>query len=76
MTSTNTNMASIAKGIDNQLDFVSPANDKARVRVLRDFISREDMDQGPQQRQFLDKMDPNARAGLYVALTALEAAVT
>jgi hypothetical protein len=71
----NTNLAAIVKGIDNVIDFTTPGTDKLKVRALRDFISNEDMN-GSQPRMFLDKMDPSARAGLYVALTALEAAVT
>lgn len=75
MATQNTQMANIVKGIDNQIDFTTPATDKLKVRALRNFISNENMN-ASELRMFLDKMDPNARAGLYVALTALEAAVT
>jgi hypothetical protein len=68
-------MAAIVKGIDNQIDFTTPGTDKLKVRALRDFISHENHN-ASESRMNLDKMDPNARAGLYVALTALEAAVT
>lgn len=68
-------MAAIVKGIDNVIDFTTPGTDKLKVRALRDFISMEDANQST-LRMYLDKMDPMARAGLYVALTALEAAVT
>jgi hypothetical protein len=73
--STNTNMAANVKGMDNPIDFTTPATDKLKVRALRDFISQEDMNVGT-SRLWLDKMDPAARNGLYVMLTALEAAVT
>lgn len=75
MTTVNPNMAAIVKGIDNVIDFTTPGTDKLRVRALRDMISREDSNQ-TDLRMYLDKMDPMCRAGLYVALTALEAAVT
>lgn len=75
MAEQNTKMAVIAKGIENQIDFTTPATDKLKVRALRDFISNENMDQS-EMRMNLDKMDPSARASLYVVLTALENAVT
>lgn len=75
MTSQNPNLANLAKGIENQIDFATPATDKLKVRALRDFISNEEMNQS-ELRMHLDKMDPQARIGLYVALTALENAVT
>lgn len=74
MASTNPNMAAIVKGLTNPVDFTTPATNKLKVRALRDFIDNEMMNQS-EQRLFMDKMDPAARAGLYVALTALEAAV-
>ena len=75
MASPNPSMAALAKGIENQIDFTTPGTDKLKVRALRDFISNEEMNQS-ELRMYLDKMDPHARAGLWVALTALEAAVT
>jgi hypothetical protein len=72
--STNQYLAQQAAGIENQIDFSTPTTNKGKVRALRDMISNEEMDQSS-LRMFLDKMDPNARIGLYVALTALEAAV-
>lgn len=75
MASPNPNMAALRKGIENQIDFTTPATNKLKVRALRDFIENEERNQN-ELRMFLDKMDPNARAGLSVALTALEAAVT
>lgn len=75
MASQNPNMAALAKGIENQIDFTTPATNKLKVRALRDFISNEEMNQS-ELRQYLDKMDSHARAGLYVALTSLEAAIT
>ena len=73
--STNNNMAANVKGMDNPVDFTTPGTDKLKVRALRDFISQEDMNAGT-SRLWLDKMDPSTRNGLYVMLTALEAAVT
>ena len=75
MASQNPTLAQQALGIDNQIDFTTPATNKLKVRALRDFISNEEMNQS-ELRMFLDKMDPTARLGLYVALTALEAAVS
>lgn len=75
MPSMNPTLAAQAKGIENQIDFTTPVGDKAKVRALRDFISNEEMGQS-ELRMFFDKMDPQARIGLYVALTALETAVT
>lgn len=74
MASPNPTLAQQATGIDNQIDFTTPATNKLKVRALRDFISNEEMNQG-ELRMYIDKMDPAARVGLYVALTALEAAV-
>lgn len=74
MASQNPTLAQQATGIDNQIDFTTPATNKLKIRALRDFISNEEMNQG-ELRMYLDKMDPLARLGLYVALTALEAAV-
>lgn len=74
MSSINPTLAAQAKGIDNQIDFTTPATNKAKIRALRDFISNEEMNQG-ELRMFLDEMTPQARVGLYVALTALETAV-
>ncbi len=75
MASPNPTLAQQATGIDNQIDFTTPATNKLKVRALRDFISNEEMNQS-ELRMYLDKMDPNARLGLYVALTALEASIT
>jgi hypothetical protein len=75
MATKHSKLAQEVKGIDNQIDFTTPATNKLKVRALRDFISNENMNQS-ELRMFLDKMDPNARKGLYVALTALEAAVS
>lgn len=75
MATQNPNMAALVKGIDNVIDFTTPGTDKLKVRALRDMISNEGMGQ-TELRMYLDKMDPMCRAGLYVALTALEAAVT
>ena len=74
MATQNPNMAAIVKGIDNVIDFTTPATNKLKIRALRDMISNEEMNQ-TELRMYLDKMDPMARAGLYVALTALETAV-
>lgn len=74
MAKQNSKMAVIAKGMVNPIDFTTPATNKLKIRALRDFISNEEMNAN-ELRLFMDKMDPNARAGLYVALTALEAAV-
>lgn len=74
MSTQNTKMAANVKGLENQIDFTTPATNKLKVRALRDFITNENMNQS-ELRMFLDKMDPNARNGLYVALTALETAV-
>lgn len=63
------------KGIENQIDFTTPATNKLKVRALRNFVAAEEMNQ-TELRQYLDKMDPLARAGLVVALDALEAAIT
>jgi hypothetical protein len=75
MAKVNSKMAMLAKGLTNPINFAGAANDKARVRLLRDMISNEEMEQ-TELRYFLDKMDPSARAQLYVMLTALEAAVS
>lgn len=75
MAKVNSKLAVIAKGIENQIDFTTPATDKLKVRALRDMISNEEMNQS-EIRMNLDKMDPSCRASLYVALTALENAVT
>lgn len=75
MAANNPNMANIAKGLVSPIDFTVPATNKLKVRALRDLIDNEDMNQG-ELRLFTDKMDPSARAGLYVMLTALENAVT
>ncbi len=75
MPSINPTLAQQAKGIENQIDFTTPATNKLKVRALRDFISNEEMNQG-ELRMFLDKMDPNARLGLYAALTTLESVIT
>lgn len=75
MASVNPTLAMQAKGIENQIDFATPGTNKLKVRAFRDFISNEEMNQS-ELRMCLDKMDPQARIGLYVALTALEAAVS
>lgn len=75
MPSINPTLAQQAKGIENQIDFTTPATNKLKVRALRDFIANEEMNQG-ELRMFLDKMDPNARLGLYAALTTLESVIT
>lgn len=75
MASPNPTLAMQAKGIENQVDFTTPGTNKLKVRAARDFISNEEMNQG-ELRMNLDKMDPNARLGLFVLLTALEAAVS
>lgn len=75
MPSPNPTLAQQATGIDNQIDFATPGTNKLKVRALRDFIANEEMNQN-ELRMNLDKMDPTARIGLFVALTALEAAVS
>jgi ABC-type sugar transport system ATPase subunit len=75
MSKQNSKMAVIVKGIVNQVDVTTPATDKLKVRAVRDFISNEEMNQS-ELRMNMDKMDPSARASLYVILTALENAVT
>lgn len=75
MAKVNTRIAQLAKGLTNPINFAGAANDKARVRLLRDMISNEEMNQD-EPRFFLDKISPEARAQLYVMLTALETAVS
>jgi hypothetical protein len=75
MAKVNSKMAVLVKGLENPINFAGAANDKARVRLLRDMISNEEMNQS-EVRFYLDKMQPECRASLYVMLTALEAAVT
>lgn len=71
----NPTLAAQASGIENQINFAGAANDKDRVQLLIDFISNEEMDSS-ELRMGMDKMDPAARVGLYVALVALKASVT
>lgn len=75
MAKVNSKLSVLAKGLTNPINFAGAANDKARVRLLRDAISNEEMEQ-TELRFYLDKMQPECRAQLYVLLTALEAAVT
>lgn len=74
MASKNPNMALLAKGLTNPVDFTTPATNKDKVQALIDLISNEEMNQ-TELRLFTDKMDPNARAGIFVMLTALKAAI-
>jgi hypothetical protein len=70
-------------GIKSQLDaaFVAAANDKARVRVLRNSLPQPDTLSSDGAIQtgilgFFDEMSPIMAAQLFVELTALEARIT
>lgn len=75
MSDTNSEMADNVKGIVNPLNFAGAANNKARVRLLRDTVAKEHTDQ-TDHRLFLDEMSPACRDSLYAMLNAMEAAVT
>jgi len=74
MSRVNPNMAALASGLTNPIDVTTPATNKLKIRAVRDALTSEESNQS-ELRLFTDKMDPAARLGLYVILTALENAV-
>ena len=70
----NSYLAQEAAGIQNPIDFATPATDPLKVQALIDAISLEGTDPD-QHRLYLDEMSPACRTSLYVMLVALKAAV-
>ena len=73
MARVNANMAAIASGMTNPID-LSTGTNKEKIRRVRDALTSHESSQS-ELRLMTDKMDPAAMAGIYVILTALEAAV-
>ncbi len=75
MSNTNRYLAAEAATMEQPLDFAGAADNKARVRLLRDAIEKEGTDP-TDHRFYLDEMSPVARLTLFKMLTDMEAAVT